>query len=235
MLVESYKRRGFYGNSNRRGLLLMLYLVIPFISDSLSSHRDKNLCNLLEGLKNTNTDFEVVILYWGSNIFDPHNFSKYDFKVHVEDLRDSFPFSMLNRYKHIPSFIEPDDVIQTLDCDMFVTEEYLSIIKRTIERRDVFFPICFSVYENKPPIVDDENGWWRISGWGMRALTRKNWDKIDFSDYITDTGRGEDMLFLERTKKANLSIIRFNCNGLFHMWHPDKFEYKNRLFNKIVK
>lgn len=212
----------------------MLYLVIPFISDEQSPHRDGNLYRLLASLNGCDVEFEVVILYWGSVFFDEKNVDHYNYKVHIVDLRYDFPFSMLDRYKHIPSFIGPNDIIHTLDCDMYVRNEYLSIIPNVIDRRDAFFPVCFSLYEGKHPVLDEDNGWWRESGWGMRVLRRKNWDRIDFSNYTTETGRGEDMLFLERAKEAGLSLLRFNCKGLFHMWHPTGVEYQNRLFNKVV-
>jgi len=106
------------------------------------------------------------------------------------------------------------------DADMTLPKDLVEQCNKYVTQKTVWFPICFSLYENKHPVISSENGEWRITGKGMFASTKKQFEKAGKFNLQYKTWGWEDIDIWISYFNAGIMPLRKRCNGLIHNWHP---------------
>lgn len=114
------------------------------------------------------------------------------------------------------------DFIFLCDADMTLPIDFVDQYWANVSTEMCWFPICFSLYKDKPKDIKTENGWWRATGTGMVGISKYNFLSIGGLDEKFKTWGGEDDDFLNRCKVKGFKINRANCTGLYHNWHAYK-------------
>jgi len=121
-----------------------------------------------------------------------------------------------------------EPILFICDCDISVPDNLVELMTKNITLNRVWYPICFSLYVNRPKIIQEDNGKWRRLGFGIVGIHRKKFNAMKgYSETFKEWG-GEDTYMYKSTTGT---IIRSQCEGLFHNWHPEDLEYKNRYYN----
>ena len=116
------------------------------------------------------------------------------------------------------------------DVDMVLPKNFISQFYQNVSPRKVWFPVCFSLNKNTPPIISTGNGYWRETGYGMCGFYKKDFIKIGGWNQRYMIYGAEDNDIYGRCIKEKFEIIRENCIGLFHTWHPiNKFGRENEV------
>jgi glycosyltransferase involved in cell wall biosynthesis len=128
-----------------------------------------------------------------------------------------------------------DDLLFFLDADMILPPNFCQLLRQRVQRGRCWFPICYSLYADKPREVDGDepppggdhrhvpqaaNGWWRKEGQGMCGFTRGDFLALGGWDEEIGKTYGKEDNDLFRRANEHLTVIRENCPGLFHLWHP---------------
>lgn len=108
------------------------------------------------------------------------------------------------------------------DTDMLLPRDFVELFNANVGPKEVWFPICFSLNKDSEPVVGDENGYWRKSGHGMVGILKQVFNDIGRLDERYIHYGKEDDQFYQRTSNKGYRIIRFNTEGLFHIWHPSR-------------
>ncbi len=127
---------------------------------------------------------------------------------------------------------EPEDIIFFVDADMWLPADFVATLNQYIVPGQCYFPICYSLYENKPrEIFDDEpplsktwvprraNGWWREEGWGNCGFTRADFADVGPWDEAIGKTYGKEDNDMARRANEKLVRHRLRCPGLYHLWH----------------
>lgn len=130
------------------------------------------------------------------------------------------------------------EILFFLDADMWVPEDFVAQTLATVRRGTCWFPICYSLHEDRPRVVRgdsrkprlDTNGWWRTTGKGMCGFHRDDFRTLGWDEEIGKTWGWEDVDLYHRATQAGLTIIREKLPGLFHLWHPTKRRLKGRRY-----
>ena len=103
---------------------------------------------------------------------------------------------------------------------MQLPENLVELCNKYVHSNTVWFPICYSLNENKPAIVSPGNGEWRNAGKGMFAATKSQFTKVGkYDETFRDWGEEDWDLWL-RFYKNGIYPARTKCQGLFHHYHP---------------
>jgi glycosyltransferase involved in cell wall biosynthesis len=122
------------------------------------------------------------------------------------------------------------DVLAFLDADMLVPHNYDEIVLANTKPGQAYFPICFSLHKDKPPLIDPANGWWRKTGYGNCSFMREDFYKIGrWDERFRRWGREDDDMFNRASRF--LKVVRAECPGLFHQWHDTSMAFRNRYYN----
>jgi glycosyltransferase involved in cell wall biosynthesis len=113
-----------------------------------------------------------------------------------------------------------NELIFAADADMTLPKDLVAQCNRFVTAKTVWFPVCFSLFENKPAIISKENGAWRPVGKGMFAATKKQFEQAGKYDTRYKTWGLEDIDLWISFFKAEIVPIRTKCKGLIHHWHP---------------
>ena len=105
------------------------------------------------------------------------------------------------------------------DADMSLPVDFVDQFKRNVAPGKAWFPVCFSLRKGKPREITVLNGWWRDTGFGMAGFFREDFVKIGGLGLRFTKWGGEDADLFERCEKAGFSVVRENCEGLYHNWH----------------
>ena len=114
------------------------------------------------------------------------------------------------------------------DADMQLPANFMQLVTDRIKSNMTWFPICFSLLVNRPAVINKSNGRWRKLGFGMCGVWKSKFLKMGGYNETFKSWGGEDTHFY---KSSTGTIIRTNCEGLFHHWHPDDMDYKNKWYN----
>jgi hypothetical protein len=108
------------------------------------------------------------------------------------------------------------------DADMTIPVDFVDQITKAVDINTVWFPICFSLFENKEQKIHKDNGWWRTAGYGIMGISKYIWSSIGGYDECFTTWGGEDDDMLNRIMNIGykIRIVRNKSIGLFHNWHP---------------
>ena len=120
------------------------------------------------------------------------------------------------------------------DTDMLINSGFIQRCIDTCNRKQAYFPVCWSVAEKDRHRSQSYVGsgslpnkrWngrvgatgWRTTGRGMCAMNKQIWEKAGKWPEYWKWGR-EDGDFCRNIMK-HYKVIRNNDNGLVHCWHP---------------
>ena len=108
-----------------------------------------------------------------------------------------------------------------LDADCLVGKRVLQLGGDALRAEKSFFPILYSYAD-----ADHQSGWWRSEGFGNCMLTREVFERAGrFPDYAY--WGEEDVHFFDHVSTLS-PVVRQQVEGLYHQWHPNDFEWKNR-------
>jgi len=119
------------------------------------------------------------------------------------------------------------DNIFLCDADMTLPKDFIEQFSENVAQNTIWFPICYSLHENKPRKINgEENGWWRDCGYGMVGCKRNDyWILGGLNESFKEWG-GEDNAFYDAVEKMKMRRVRKNSIGLFHNWHPHQWQEK---------
>ena len=167
------------------------------------------------------SDKELVVADYGSDDID---LSMYNCKV----VELSLPFrrsAALNAAFDASS----GDKVFFCDADMLLPAHLRTVMDEKVAPGQCYFPVCFSLYQGKPPVVNKDNGWWRSTGFGMCGFTREDFIRCGkWPEQFVKHGGEDDFLFAKA--KKTLKVSRSNLEGLFHQWHDNDLQFKNRYY-----
>lgn len=113
----------------------------------------------------------------------------------------------------------PSNKVFRCDADMSLPHNFVKLFDRYVTEYSVWFPICFSLYKNKPLEIKEGNGWWRGEGHGMVGIWKENFELLGgFNEKFKQWGQEDDDLFVRA--HLHFKVFRDKCYGLFHHWHP---------------
>lgn len=131
------------------------------------------------------------------------------------------------------------DKFFVLDADIIVPDYFLSWIELCILPNQAYFPICYRFnkgkeenYEGDIDSMDDEdvsaNGGWCNGGYGLFGMMHSDWDKYGLS-FNREIGKswGVEDDYIHYLTRSKMKVFRHKCPGLFHIWHPKGYYYKN--------
>jgi glycosyltransferase involved in cell wall biosynthesis len=108
-----------------------------------------------------------------------------------------------------------------LDADCLVSRQVVELGVDALRSEKSFFPILYSYAD-----ADHRSGWWRSEGFGNCMLNRNVFEKAErFPDYAY--WGEEDVHFFDHVSALS-PVVRQQVEGLYHQWHPNDFEWKNR-------
>lgn len=114
----------------------------------------------------------------------------------------------------------PDEIIFICDADMWIPENIVELCNNFVGHKRAWYPIVFTLYRDKPPVIHKENGFWMIySGKGMLACLKNDYQELGgLNEKFTEWGAEDDDLW-ERMVRNRFTIIRNKQQGLIHHWH----------------
>lgn len=120
-------------------------------------------------------------------------------------------------YEHFP-----DDIVFTTDVDMIVPPNFLTVTRHFCVRgKEVFFPICFSLFQDRGLLNSAEHGFWRHFGYGMCGMYVA--DAIEYGVYAVDATKNshgmEDNHAFWLLQECKLKTNRPMVQGFYHVWH----------------
>lgn len=193
----------------------------------------ERLCQSLTALSDKN--FELVVCDFSStdNITDV--LKNRPFPVTYVQVADSF----FNRSQGLNIAAEyasakPEDLVFFIDVDMLVPADFNEIMRSIVTDGVCWFPICYSLHADKPIEVYKDsrhkskaNGWWRKEGKGMCGFTQANFSVVRFNEHVgISYGREDGDICRRCIKQFNFDVVRGNCSGLYHIWHPTNTAYR---------
>lgn len=127
------------------------------------------------------------------------------------------------------------NILFFLDADVVVHENFLAEIVAHVEPRSVYFPVFYQLHRGKPMQVkgngrnhDTCNGKWLMASWGLFGVTVDDYLATGGYDESYLQWGGEDNAIAYRCKMLGFEIHKPRVRGLFHQWHPDVPQWKNR-------
>ena len=116
-----------------------------------------------------------------------------------------------------------NDLIFICDADFTIPENIVGMVNKFTNSQQVWFPIVFYLYKNKPEFYSKKNGEWMIwGGKGILACQKKDFLKIGMIDETFIGWGGEDEELWQRFHKNRYVVIRNRCKELLHHWHPSE-------------
>lgn len=182
--------------------------ILPLFKNCLST-----LKNCLESLGID--EYEICVSSWD----EEEDYKKLDNFLKNLFSHDKIKIKKISKYQNFSrgtgrneSFEQSSgDIIFFLDVDMlFMRSEMISNALIAIRENKVYFPICYSMYE-------DGSGDWRPWGYGNCVVPRSAMLGIRWIH--KETWGKEDDIFHEEMRKK-YKIVREKCAGYYHQWHP---------------
>lgn len=175
-------------------------------------------------------DFEVIVVDLGSTDVDlKRELLKYPMKsrLAIKPLAKGGKINRSAGRNHCvrASRAGESDILFFLDADMLVPNNFCQLVMSNVSPGTCFFPICYSLHEGKPTVVEGNishhrrnagqyaNGWWRKEGWGNFGILQSDYKQLGaWDENIGKTYGGEDNNIRDRAHKL-FTVRRFNCPG----------------------
>jgi len=120
------------------------------------------------------------------------------------------------------------DILFFSDTDIWYPRKFAWVVKNwTCSERDAFFPIV-RFLDKDSGLCEDAPGFDAIHSFGMCGISRENFEKVGPWDESVKGGGGEDRLFHQACVDEGLYVHRFLVPGLFHLWHPRDWQWKEQ-------
>ena len=191
------------------------------------------LCQSLSAL--TDTNFELVVCDFDSTDDITDVLTNKPFPVTYVKVNDPF----FNRSQGLNIAAEyasakTEDIVFFIDVDMIVPSDFNDTMRSIVKDKVCWFPICYSLHADKPIEVYKDsrhkskaNGWWRKEGKGMCGFTQENFATVRFNENVgISYGREDGDICRRCIKQFNFDVVRGNCAGLYHLWHPTNTTYR---------
>jgi glycosyltransferase involved in cell wall biosynthesis len=125
------------------------------------------------------------------------------------------------------------DKVFICDADMNLPVDFVEQFNKYVGKTTVWFPICYSLFKGKKPEIAKGNGWWRGEGHGMVGILKQNFELLNgYSLNFKKWGGEDDDLFVRAHR--HFRVIRRECIGLFHTWHPPDEKWGGRDVNEHI-
>jgi hypothetical protein len=108
-----------------------------------------------------------------------------------------------------------------IDADALVGEQVLQRGLDLLQHGKAYFPILYS-YTDPQHLA----GYWRDTGFGHCMIREETFERVGRWPEYNSWGR-EDDDFCSRVAQQ-VDTVRERAEGLFHQWHPDDIDFKNR-------
>jgi hypothetical protein len=108
-----------------------------------------------------------------------------------------------------------------IDADALVRTSVLRRGVEVVQQGKAYFPILYSYTDPQ-----HRSGYWRDSGFGHCMVAKQVFEKVGGWPEYTSWGL-EDNQFCARVAE-HVAAVRERAPGLFHQWHPDDIDFKNR-------
>lgn len=116
------------------------------------------------------------------------------------------------------------------DADLSLPENIVESVNFFTAKNQVWYPIFFFLYKNKPAVIAKQNGEWEQYGSkGMLSCLKEDWLAIGGLNETYTTWGNEDTELWERFHKNEYTIVR-NRAKIMHHWHSSynpKYEFMN--------
>ncbi|KAF5307331.1 hypothetical protein FQR65_LT07048 [Abscondita terminalis] len=142
------------------------------------------------------------------------------------------PFSRGKALKYGVDVCRENDLMFFVDVDIVFNRLSLRRIRfNTVQRKQIYFPIVYSLYSPKflnrstedfsfsKLNLDNREGFWRQFGFGITSIYKTDFFRLGgFNTSITGWGV-EDVSFFEKVIKSDFKIIRTVDPHLVHIYH----------------
>ena len=189
-------------------------------------------------LKNRGDNFKKMLRAW-TEASDENcelvvaDFGSADLHLSTELREQARPYTIVgltgsfNRARGLnaAAAVATGELLFFIDADMVIPNNFCQTLRQRVLPGWAYFPICYSLYEGSA-CESSQPGWWRTSGFGMCGFTADDFRRLRWCEAFTRWGKEDNDIF-SRAAGA-LEIYRDRCAGLFHLWHPDDLEFKER-------
>jgi len=193
--------------------------------------------NCIESLANTlhlSDNIELIIADWESTDYPIDNWieDKIDIPIEIITVKHSKNELSIGKGRNIAASHATKDVILFLDADMLIqTSESLIKGYETAKEWGHCYPqVLYQQTYNK-------NHWEVHEGGGNVFIRRDFLQKVGPWPEYWRHGF-EDTDFAQKIKSAkeiNKEVLYISSEPIFHQWHPQQFEWKNRYSSNDVK
>jgi glycosyltransferase involved in cell wall biosynthesis len=167
------------------------------------------------------TDLELVVADWESDDWPLEEWlTEVAYPVPVRVLTLSGTFSR-GRGLNAAKSAAGGEYLFFIDSDALILESVVRRGIQIVQQRKAYFPILYSYTDPK-----HQNGYWRDAGFGHCMLSIEMFDDVGGWPEYNSWGR-EDVELSQRVAER-FTIVRERTEGLFHQWHPDDIDFKNR-------
>jgi hypothetical protein len=132
----------------------MINFVVPFISDTKTLLREQLFEKSLNSLnqQESKIKYRVCIGHYSSNM-DWSILKRLKFEVVIVNITHRF-FNMGKAINMIVGrCVFPGQIISVIGSDFLVPTNYTELIESNCNTKKAFFPVCYSLNENKPPKI----------------------------------------------------------------------------------
>ncbi|XP_066583184.1 chondroitin sulfate synthase 1 [Prorops nasuta] len=155
----------------------------------------------------------------------------------IETITGSGNFSRAKALHVGISKLKDEDLLFFIDVDIVFTNSALNRIRlNTLLGRRIYFPVVFSQYDPKVLYknsvkpdrfaISDFSGYWRIFGFGIVSLYKKDYNAIGGFDLSIQGWGKEDVDLFDKAVKSNLDIFRAADKHMIHVFHEVECENK---------
>lgn len=198
------------------------------MADETTPERYSNFTNCLAQLHNWQ-NIRVIVIDFGSQFQYPT--LSHELTVKYEHQ----PFNARLAKNIGAKLVNDGDIIFMLDADMLALSELENVIQQSVDDNCAYFPVCYSLNKDKPALINGDhrngnaNGWWRTSGYGIYAIKKSLFMQAGQDDFENNSWGGDEV-FYNRVQNVG-QVLRNKSPYLFHQWHPDSQNYKNRFYS----
>jgi len=113
-----------------------------------------------------------------------------------------------------------NEMIFASDADMILPKNLVERCNRFVTEKTVWFPVYYSLFENRPHVVSKQNGKWISAGKGNFAAMKQQFEKAGkYNTFYTRWGWEDTELWIN-FHTFGIIPMRTKWHGFMHKWHP---------------